>query len=74
MPEDKIVAGRSLTYKPRFNIPALTPNLEVHDCLMVDYRLKLTVGLLRNTSKGAIIRLTVSSSSRRDLWPSGVNP
>lgn len=59
MSEHKILAGQSLTYRPRFNIPALTPNLEVPDCLLVDYRLKLTVGFNRGTPKGAFLRLSV---------------
>jgi hypothetical protein len=58
----KIPTGENLSYPIKFNVPALTPNLDVPNCIQTSYRLQLDVGFIRNSPKCATICIQVPIS------------
>jgi len=52
-------SGETLAYPIQFNVPALVPNVEVPHCIHTEYRLQLDVGFMRNSPKGAPVRIKV---------------
>jgi hypothetical protein len=56
---DKVLTGNDLTYPIAFNVPALVPNIEVPNCIHTDYHLRLIVGFIRGSGKGAPIAIKV---------------
>uniref|UniRef100_A0A914BY86 Arrestin C-terminal-like domain-containing protein n=1 Tax=Acrobeloides nanus TaxID=290746 RepID=A0A914BY86_9BILA len=58
LPIHKVVAGQRFEYPITFYVPALVPNLNVPECIEVEYEARLDVGKVRGSAKSAFITLS----------------